>query len=60
MDPEILGQGVGAGIRKGDTALKEKLNAAIRSAAAAGDFERITKNYPELEKLIVLPQKEQD
>ena len=43
-DPEILGQGVGAGIRKDDTALKEKLNAAIRSAAAAGDFERITKN----------------
>ena len=59
-DPEILGQGVGAGIRKDDTVLKEKLNAAIRSAAAAGDFERITKNYPELEKLIVLPQKEQD
>ena len=59
-DPEVLGQGVGAGVRKDDTELKARLNAAIKSAAAAGEFERITRNYPELEKLIILPQKEQD
>ena len=55
-DPEILGQGVGAGVRKDDTALREKITTAIKAASAAGDFVRITSKYPELEKLIVLPQ----
>ena len=29
-DPEVLGLGVGAGVRKGDDALREKINAAIK------------------------------
>ena len=45
-DPEVLGAGVGAGVRKEDTALKDKINAAIAELAKAGNFEEITKNYP--------------
>ena len=55
-DPEILGAGVGVGMRKEDTALKDKLNAAIAELAKAGKFEEITKNYPDLDGKIVLPQ----
>ena len=39
---------MGAGIRKEDTALKEKLNAAIAALAKAGKFDEITAKYPEL------------
>lgn len=56
-DPEVLGHGVGAGVRKDDQPLKQKLDAAIEAAAAGGDFDRVTERYPELQKLIVLPQK---
>ncbi len=41
-DPEILGLGAGAGIRKEDTALKEKINAAI---AALDGFRRNCKDH---------------
>lgn len=44
-DPEILGAGVGGGIRKEDTALKEKLNAAIAAVRASGEFDTISKKY---------------
>jgi polar amino acid transport system substrate-binding protein len=44
-DPAILGLGVGAGVRKGDDALKVKLNAAIAAIIADGTYEAITKNY---------------
>ncbi len=44
-DVEILGEGVGGGIRKEDTALKDKLNAAITALAQAGEFEKITDKY---------------
>ena len=54
-DPEILGEGAGAGIRKEDTALKEKINAAIAALTASGELVRITEKYPELKPLIVLP-----
>lgn len=30
-DDDVLGQGVGIGLRKGDTELKDKLNAAIKA-----------------------------
>jgi len=56
-DLEILGEGVGAGLRKEDTALKDKMNAAIAALAAAGKFDEITNKYPELIGKIVVPAK---
>ena len=44
-DPEILGAGVGAGIRKGDDELKKKINAAIAAIRANGKYDEITKKY---------------
>jgi polar amino acid transport system substrate-binding protein len=52
-DAEILGFGVGAGLRKEDTALKDKMSAAIKALAAAGEFDKITAKYPELTGLVV-------
>jgi polar amino acid transport system substrate-binding protein len=54
-DPEVLGQGVGGGLRKEDTALKEKLNAAIKAVSASGEIAAITKKYPELEGKLITP-----
>ena len=56
-DKEILGEGVGGGIRKEDTALKEKLNAAIKAVADEGGFDKITANYPELVGKMIMPKK---
>jgi polar amino acid transport system substrate-binding protein len=56
-DAETLGAGVGAGIRKEDTALKEKLNAAIAALVKGGKFDEITAKYPELVGKIELPAK---
>ena len=44
-DIEVLGPGVGAGLRKGDTELKEKINAAIKGIRASGKYDEITKKY---------------
>ena len=44
-DLEILGPGVGAGLRKEDTELKEKFNAAIAGIRSNGKFDEITKKY---------------
>lgn len=44
-DPAILGQGVGVGLRKGDTALKDKVNAAIRAIRANGTYDTFSKKY---------------
>jgi polar amino acid transport system substrate-binding protein len=44
-DTEVLGLGVGAGVRKGDDALREKLNAAIAKVIADGTYDTITANY---------------
>ncbi len=41
-DKEILGEGAGGGIRKEDTALKDKINAALSELAKAGKIEEIT------------------
>jgi polar amino acid transport system substrate-binding protein len=57
-DPGIYGEGVGGGVRKEDTALKDKLNAAIAALAKAGKFEEITKNYPQLVGKMTLPKAE--
>jgi polar amino acid transport system substrate-binding protein len=57
-DPGIYGEGVGGGVRKDDTALKEKLNAAIGALAKAGKFEEITQKYPQLVGKMTLPKAE--
>jgi polar amino acid transport system substrate-binding protein len=44
-DVEILGPGVGVGLRKEDTALKERINAAIKAIRANGKYDEITKKY---------------
>ena len=45
MISEILGPGVGVGLRKGDTAMKEKFNAAIKEIRANGKYDEISKKY---------------
>jgi len=44
-DPEVLGLGVGAGVRKGEAELVGKLNAAIAKVIADGTYDTITANY---------------
>ena len=44
-DPEVLGPGVGGGMRKEDTALRDKLNAAIKKVRESGEYDKITKKY---------------
>ena len=55
-DEVVLGFGVGAGVRKEDTALKEKINAAIAELAKQKKFTEITVNYPELQGILVTPE----
>ena len=40
-DAEILGTGAGIGLRKGDTALKEKFDAALAAIIASGEYKTI-------------------
>jgi len=44
-DLEVLGPGVGAGVRKGDTELAGKINNAIKAIRANGKYAEITKKY---------------
>jgi len=44
-DPAILGAGVGVGLRKGDTELKEKVNAAIKAIRDNGTYDTFSKKY---------------
>jgi polar amino acid transport system substrate-binding protein len=44
-DMEILGPGVGAGLRKDDAELKGKINAAIKAIRENGKYDEITKKY---------------
>lgn len=44
-DQAILGKGVGAGVRKGDDALREKLNTGIAAILANGTHDEITSRY---------------
>jgi polar amino acid transport system substrate-binding protein len=53
LDVEILGAGVGIGIRKEDTALLEKINAAIDVLTDKGFFEEVTAKYNLTGKLIL-------
>ncbi|PVA11198.1 amino acid ABC transporter [Pelagivirga sediminicola] len=44
-DESILGKGVGAGLRKGEDELREKLNAAIAEIRENGTYDEITDKY---------------
>lgn len=44
-DVDIYGPGIGAGLRKGDDALREKINAAIKATRADGTYQKITAGY---------------
>ncbi|RWD05090.1 MAG: transporter substrate-binding domain-containing protein [Mesorhizobium sp.] len=45
QDDEVLGPGVGAGVRKEDTDLKDKINAGIKAIRANGKYDEISKKY---------------
>lgn len=55
-DAEVLGEGVGGGLRKEDTELKAKLDAAITELAKAGEIAKITDKYEQLKGEIILPK----
>lgn len=44
-DPAILGAGVGVGLRKGETELKDKINAAIKAIRDNGTYDAFSKKY---------------
>jgi lysine-arginine-ornithine-binding protein len=44
-DADILGTGAGIGLRKGDTALKEKFDAALAAIIASGEYKTINDKY---------------
>lgn len=44
-DPEVLGLGVGAGLRKGEDELKAKINAGIAKIREDGTYDAITAKY---------------
>ena len=44
-DPEILGAGVGVGLRKGEDELKGKINAAIKAIRENGTYDEFSKKY---------------
>lgn len=55
-DADILGNGIGVGLRKEDVLLKEKINAAIKAVAAKGIFEHLTEKF-KLKGLLIVPPK---
>jgi polar amino acid transport system substrate-binding protein len=44
-DDPLLGDGIGGGVRKSDSALRNKLNAAIKSVRQSGKYNEIAKKY---------------
>ncbi|MBL9034540.1 MAG: transporter substrate-binding domain-containing protein [Rhodospirillaceae bacterium] len=54
LDP-IFGAGVGGGVRKEDTALKEQLNAGIADVVKSGKYDEMLKAYPGLGDQIQKP-----
>lgn len=44
-DTDVLGKGVGVGLRKEDNDLKEKINAAIKGIRSSGKYDEISKGY---------------
>jgi polar amino acid transport system substrate-binding protein len=55
-DSETLGEGVGAGLRKDDDVLKQRIDDAIAVLATSGKLKKITSAYPMLVTGIVLPE----
>ena len=45
MDPAVYGRGVGAGIRKSDVALRQRIDAAIDALHQSGQYAQIEKKY---------------
>lgn len=56
IDIPVLGPGVGVGLRKEDTALRDKINAAIKALSANGTFDTLTAKYS-LQNGLTLPPK---
>jgi polar amino acid transport system substrate-binding protein len=52
-DAEIYGEGVGLGVRKEDSALKDKFNAAIKTMASNGAFDQISAKWNLTGKLVL-------
>ena len=55
-DAETLGEGVGAGILKDNTGLKDRINGAVAALAKAGKFKEITAKYPDLVGKMIIPE----
>jgi len=55
LDP-IFGEGVGGGVRKEDTALKDELNTGIAAVIKSGQYDEMIKAYPGLGDQIQKPQ----
>ncbi|MBL8709571.1 MAG: transporter substrate-binding domain-containing protein [Rhodospirillaceae bacterium] len=48
----IMGYGVGGGVRKEDTALRDRLSAAIGAVVASGKWDEITAKWPDVGELV--------
>jgi polar amino acid transport system substrate-binding protein len=55
-DVETLGTGVGGGVRKDDTELKARLDAAITELAKSGEIQKITDKYEKLKGELEIPK----
>ena len=44
-DPAVLGLGVGIGVRQGETELRDKFSAAIKTIRENGKYDEISKKY---------------
>lgn len=53
-DP-IMGEGVGAAVRKGDKDTLDKLNAAIKEVVTNGTYDALAKKYPALDGMLNKP-----
>ncbi len=56
VDVEVLGPGVGVGLRKEDTELLDRVNKAIKALADKGIFEELTHKW-KLDGMLILPPK---